>query len=166
MFVTVPYLICGLFLIPLGYFVDKFGRRQTIIIAQGFLTMSAFLIFLSIPSGNQCFASTFPWLFFGFGLTVYYVLMYGSVSYLVRDHQTGTAYGFITCFQNIGSFFIPPAISYIHDSTINVDHGYFWTFVSFIILCVCSICMKIWLLRWDATERGGILQSSQPQADF
>lgn len=32
MFVTVPYLICGVLLIPLGLFVDKYGRRQTIII--------------------------------------------------------------------------------------------------------------------------------------
>ena len=32
MFVTAPYLICGIFLIPLGYFVDKYGCRQFIII--------------------------------------------------------------------------------------------------------------------------------------
>ena len=32
MFVTVPYLICGIFLIPLGYGVDLGGKRQTIII--------------------------------------------------------------------------------------------------------------------------------------
>ena len=27
MFVTAPYLICGILLIPLGWFVDKYGRR-------------------------------------------------------------------------------------------------------------------------------------------
>jgi len=27
MFVTAPYLICGLLLIPMGLFVDKHGRR-------------------------------------------------------------------------------------------------------------------------------------------
>ena len=71
----------------------------------------------------------------------------------------GTAYGFITCFQNIGTFFIPPVISFIHDSTINVNNGYFWTFISFIVLSSCSVAIKISLLRWDAHERGGILQS-------
>lgn len=121
MFVTVPYLICGILLIPLGLFVDKYGNRQTIIIVQGVITLSSFLVFLSVPKCTQCSASMFPWVFFGLGLTVYYVLMYGSVSYLVRAHQTGTAYGFITCFQNIGSFFIPPMISFIHDSTLNVN---------------------------------------------
>ena len=27
MFVTVPYLICGILLAPMGHLVDKFGRR-------------------------------------------------------------------------------------------------------------------------------------------
>ena len=27
MFVTVPYLICGILLIPLGFIVDKYGNR-------------------------------------------------------------------------------------------------------------------------------------------
>jgi len=27
MFVTVPYLVCGLTLMPLGFYVDQFGRR-------------------------------------------------------------------------------------------------------------------------------------------
>lgn len=98
MFVTAPYLICGLLLIPLGWFVDKYGKRQTVIIVQGVITLSSFFIFLAVPKCQRCSASMYPWVFFGFGLTVYYVLMYGSVSYLVRAHQTGTAYGFITCF--------------------------------------------------------------------
>ena len=52
MFVTAPYLICGIFLIPLGYCVDLNGRRQTIIIIQGVITLSSFIIFLMVPSCN------------------------------------------------------------------------------------------------------------------
>ena len=122
----------------------------------------SFFIFLFTPTCNRCYASTVPWLFLGFGLTVYYVLMFGSVSYLVKENQHGTAYGFITTFQNIGTFAVPPFISYIHDSTMNVNQGYFWTFIAFIMLSVISISIKIILLKWDAKNRGGILQSRTP----
>merc|ERR1711871_1126327 len=107
MFATVPYLICGILLAPLGAFVDRFGRRQTIIIIAGIAPVLSSLIFLALPSCHRCYASTAPWYLLGFSLTVYYVLMFGSVSYLVRADQTGTAYGFITCFQNIGTTLVP-----------------------------------------------------------
>ena len=32
LFITVPYFVCGLTLLPLGFYVDRIGRRQTIII--------------------------------------------------------------------------------------------------------------------------------------
>ena len=94
---------------------------------------------------------------FGFSLTIYYVLMYGSVSYLVRENQTGTAYGFITCFQNIGTTLMPPLVGYIHDSTIKIRFGYWWTQIAFIVFGTCAVCVKICLLRWDKKFRGGIL---------
>lgn len=98
MFVTVPYLVCGLLLAPLGFYVDKYGKRQTIIISGGIITLLSFFIWIFVPSCDRCYTSMVPWFLLGYSLTVYYVLMFGSVSYLVRDHQTGTAYGFITCF--------------------------------------------------------------------
>ena len=166
MFVTFPYFVCGLTLGPLGLYVDKFGRRQTLIILQGVLTLSTFFLFLYVPTCDRCYMSTVPWLFLGFGLTVYYTLMFGSVSYLVRENQHGTAYGFITCFQNIGTTVVPPIISYIHDSTLSINQGYFWTFIAFISLSLLSLFLKLALLKWDARVRGGVLESKTPQSKF
>ena len=128
-----------------------------IVIASGFTTLLSFIIWISIPTCDKCYFSTIPWYLLGFSITVYYVLMFGCVSLLVRESQTGTAYGFITCFQNIGTTFIPPLISYIHDSTININFGYFWTILAFIILSILSLYVKIVLYQWDLRERGGIL---------
>lgn len=113
-----------------------------------------------MPKCDRCYTSIVPWFLLGYSLTVYYVLMFGGVSHLVRDSQTGTAYGFITCFQNIGTTFLPPLIGYIHDSTKSVNNGYFWTMIAFIIFGILSICVKITLYRWDKQVRGGILESS------
>merc|ERR1712224_922327 len=90
----------------------------------------------------------------------------GSVSYLVRENQTGTAYGFITCFQNIGTTLMPPLIGYIVDSTKKFHHGYFWAQIAFIFFGICSVVVKVTLYRWDQEVRGGILQSKTPQVDF
>jgi len=162
----VPYLVCGILLVPLGYLVDKYGQRQLVIISSGILTVVSYFFFLFIPSCDRCYASTVPWYLLGYSLTVYYVLMYGGVSYLVRESQTGTAYGFITCFQNIGTTFMPPMIGYIHDSSQEVQGGYFWTMITFIVFGLVSIGVKVYLYRWDNRVRGGILQSKTPNKDY
>lgn len=62
------------------------------------MTVISYFFYLLIPNCDRCYASTVPWFLLGYSLTIYYVLMFGAVSILVRDNQAGTAYGFITCF--------------------------------------------------------------------
>lgn len=78
----------------------------------------------------------------------------------------GTAYGLLSCFQNLGCTLMPPLLSYIHDNTLNVEGGYYWVHVTLALISLCSLALKIALWQWDKTKRGGILQSLKPQEMF
>ena len=63
------------------------------------------------------------------------------VPLLIEQHATGTAYGLLTSFQNIGTAITPFIISTIHDAT--DSHG--WVSATFIILAIFGFFIKIWL---------------------
>ena len=82
--VTLPYLVGAVLLMPLGYLFDKYGNRQIFVILCGFNTMSCFILFLCIPECDKCTISILPWYLLGISQAMYYVLMWGSFSYLVK----------------------------------------------------------------------------------
>ena len=84
--------------------------------------------------------------------------MWGMIPLLIEQHATGTAYGLLTSFQNIGTAITPFFISAIHDAT----NSHEWVSITFIILACFGFFIKIWLYQWDKLRRGNLLQSKNP----
>jgi hypothetical protein len=61
---------------------------------------------------------------------------------------------------------MPPLLGFIHDVSLKVDHGYFWTELALVIFSAISLLMKYKLYRWDLTYRGNLLQDKQPYQKF
>lgn len=53
----------------------------------------------------------------GTGFSIYAAAIWGSVPYVVKPEQLGTAFGMITAFQNIGLVVTPLSVGFIKDST-------------------------------------------------
>ena len=72
--VTLPYCIGAACMMPFGYFFDKYGNRQIFVILTGFITLSSFIMFLSIDECDRCSISIVPWYLLGISQAIYYVL--------------------------------------------------------------------------------------------
>ena len=112
---------------------------------------------------DACPIASLPYIAYGLNFTIYAVISWGSVPYLINDQKNiATAYGIMTCIQNIGTTIMPIFIGYVKDSTTDVDYGYFWVEVWFTIFCTISIILKIILYKWDKKVRNGVLSSKDP----
>ena len=135
-------------------------------IIGGYLTLFSHTLQLFLPDCFECWYSIIPIFNYGLSLTVYFVVMWGSVSFLVEPQYIGTAYGVLSCIQNFGCTFMPPLLANIHDFSKSIDHGYFWTEVSLVIFSAISLFMKYKLYHWDKNVRGNILQDTSPYKKF
>ena len=145
-----------------GAFVDRKGKRMTIIFFGGLVTFGMHVVLLLLPDCHNCIVSMIPWIMYGFSLAIYMTVMWGSLSYVVPEHLLGIAYGVLVCIQNIGCTFLPYLMGTIHDHSLENDHGYFWVEIAFIFFSGLSLILKYWLYSWDQRVRQGILQSSNP----
>lgn len=53
----------------------------------------------------------------------------------------------------------------IHDETIDTKHGYYWSMITFWILAVAALFLKVLIGHWDR-RRGSILDSKTAFEDF
>lgn len=164
--ITFQYLVCAITLPILGQISDIYGQRTTIMITGGVLTLGSHIFQLLLPDCIECWYSVIPIFNYGLSLAVYFVVMWGSVSFLVEPKYIGTAYGVLSCIQNLGCTIMPPLLGFIHDMSLKVDHGYFWTELALIVFSLISLMMKYKLYRWDMTYRDNLLQDKQPYQKF
>lgn len=160
--ITLPYLISGALMAPLGILADKKGQRMTMIYVAGVLNLAGHLIYLVHPECERCSTSVLPFILYGFVFTFYAVVMWGCIPFLVKPANIGTAYGILTSMQNFGTTVLPMIISGIHDQT----DGFFWVEFAFAVLALVSLGLKYSLHRWDTRKRNGILQSRTPAHEF
>jgi MFS family permease len=95
--ITFQYLVCAIFLPVLGYVSDKYGSRSTILIAGGYLSLFSHILQLLLPDCLECWYSIIPIFNYGLIQTVYFVVMWGSLSFLVEPQYIGSAYGVLSC---------------------------------------------------------------------
>lgn len=96
-----------------------------------------------------------PLVIIGVSYSVYAAAIWPSVSFVVLEHQLGTAYGLITSVQNMGLASAPLFVGLIKDKT---GH-YKWVEVFFACIGSVGVLLGTWLHRVDA-KNGGILNKS------
>ena len=164
-FAMLPYFVFALTIpIVVGY-VESLGNRMHLIFLMGILNMSAFSIWTVLPPCYQCWWSIMPLILLGVSLSIYITIMQCSIPFVIKSHLLGTALGLQGVFQNFGLMLFTFVFSYIHDNTLTVSQGYFWSIVFFLLMSIVSFLTKCVLHAWDL-KRGSILNSKTPYLDF
>ena len=65
------------------------------------------LIYYNHGECDQCTSALIPFIFYGFGYSIFVIVLWGSVSFTVSPIWIGTAYGILTCFMNTGATILP-----------------------------------------------------------
>jgi len=150
--ITIVYLSSALITPIFGRFIDKFGRRVSLMMVASTIFICTHLYIAFIPDGTALYPSY--WIIgglVGIGMfySVYASIFWPCVPLVVEGRVIGSAYGIITALQNLMLATIPLLTGYIHDNTENFHHGYFWTEITLAGLVVIGLFITTWMLFVD-----------------
>jgi len=152
-----------------GYFVDKKGKRASLMLIGSFLLVVVHLT-LSLTSVTPYI----PMFVLGIAFSLVPAAMWPSVALIVDERRLGTAYGIMASLQNLGLWAFPILAGYILDKT-NPDvteemlaqgatYDYTWTILMFAILGVIGLLVAWLLKREDAGGKGYGLELASTDA--
>jgi len=159
-----PYIISAASSPFLGFAIDKVGKRAFLICMSSVLLTLAFTASMMMPECHRCYNETYPLVVIGVGYSIYASACWGSVPYVVPPNKVGTAFGLTTAIQNIGLVIAPTFVGYIKDKTRDIDHGFMYMNMFFVLINIVGFLLAASLLYIDVYERNGILESTDPTA--
>jgi len=94
----------------------------------------------------------------GIAFSAYAAIIWPAVSLVVEEKANGTAYGFALSMQNLMLSIIPLVVGFVHDKTMDVSHGYYWTEIFLLVLSLVGIYVT-WLIKKEDAKSGGALEA-------
>ena len=97
---------------------------------------------------DRCSLSLIPYFQYGLNVSALWVIQWSSIPYLVEKKALGTAYGIISCLDNLLLTIALPLIGWIQQKTI-AKHGYWYVCLTFLIMSYSSLFVKIIFFQWE-----------------
>ena len=116
-YLLIPYLMSAILTPPVGYFVDRVGRRaELLLVSAASLAVTHFLFAWSSAT------PLYGLVILGLAYSIYASAIWPSIALVVNENVVGTAYGIITAVQNSGLAAIPIVVGLLveeEEKTIN-----------------------------------------------
>lgn len=129
----IPYTMSAILSPFLGGAIDKVGGRAilSMVSSIALIAVHSSISLMRDADLNDLYA---PLVFQGLSYAVFAAALWPSVPYVVKRHQTGTAYGIMTAIQNGGLALFPVIIGAISSHTNNDYSKVEWFFVGLAVL--------------------------------
>jgi len=158
------YLVAG-FLSPLmGSIIDMVGKRVIFIFVAVFLALLSQFFFVVLPDATTN-APNYHVIFGFIGLGLFYSMfsttIFPSIPLIIKPQNIGTALGIMTCLAALAQAGYTELIGWVHDTTITVHFGYFWTQIihCFVFLTICVFVFFAYFE--DIRNNNGILNKGR-----
>lgn len=148
-YITLIYLSSGLFLPFVGCFIDAFGKRPLILCFSIICFFTVHILLISFNGDIEKSMLIIPVILCGVFYACFGGFIWNAIALVVREDQLGMAYGGGYAFMNIVLVVNPLFYGMIHDSTLDVDHGYFWAELFLALQNVFCFCVSIIILIMD-----------------
>ena len=93
--IMAPYTVTVVLMPILGKVADKVGNRMYLVFLCGAINTVSHLYGLMQQKCDRCAWSIVPFFLYGLQLTIYNVVMWGMIPYIVEADKVGTAYGIV-----------------------------------------------------------------------
>ena len=151
---TTIIIFASMVLAPVfGKFVDRFGRRATIMVLGSLLMIPAFL-----AMGFTTFPPVLPMIVLGASFVMVPAAMWPSIPLIVEKNRVGTAFGLTTMIQNIGLALFPWLNGLLRDAT----QDYTASMLMFSSLGVVGFVFAVLLRRADMREGSRLERKDVP----
>jgi MFS family permease len=137
-----------------GHFVDKIGKRGTLMIWGSLIMIPCYLLM-----GMTNIYPAIPMVILGAAFVLVPAAMWPSVPLIVPKRAVGTAFGLMTFIQNIGLGLFPFLNGWLRDTT----QTYSASMIMFASLGLFGLVFAILLKRSDARE-GNVLENAGVQS--
>jgi len=161
-YLSIVFILATIFSPVFGKVADVIGKRVTLLLGSFFLMGLANLqvvLMTDTEPGNPNTSIVFSLIGTGMAYSAYAAIIWPCVSMVVEDKANGTAYGFALAMQNLMLSIVPLVIGYIHDGTMDVSHGYYWTEVFLVILAIIGTVTTVWIKSEDG-KNGSVLEAA------
>ena len=157
-----PYLISAILAAPLGYMIDKIGKRALVVMFSSLLiTLSMIICMLQPgspdPENVRDESVLLPLILLGVGYSIYACALWGSIPYTVPDKMFGSAFGICTSIQQVGLTLTPIILAYTE--TLGKTKAVFnsASLIFLTVLGTIGIVFNVMLYLDDINNRGGQL---------
>lgn len=158
---VIPYLVTVVLIPFLVTVVRRYQCNMEMIYLMGVTNIIPFIIWLLPPNKGHFLQSVTPMALLGVSYSIYWNLMAASLPYVVPEKLLGTALGLQSICQNLGFMVIAQIFSKVHDYTLQVENGYYYSILSYLTIAIASLLVKVQLGVWN-NNQGGILSNSVP----
>jgi MFS family permease len=132
-----------------GQWVDRFGKRATVMVIGSILMVPAFL-----TMAFTMVSPAFPMIVLGAAFVMVPAAMWPSIPLIVEKNRVGTAFGLTTMVQNFGLALFPWLNGLLRDLT----QAYTASMLMFSLLGIIGLAFSLLLLRADKREGGKLEQ--------
>jgi len=158
--ITIIYLVAG-FLSPLmGSIIDIVGKRVVFIFIAVFLALISMFFFIVLADAttlNPNYHVIFGFIGLGLFYSMFSTTIFPSIPLILKPQNVGTALGIMTCLAAIALALYTELIGFIHDQTLLVHSGYFWTQIIHFGVFVVIAIIVIFAYFEDIRGNNGIL---------
>lgn len=139
----------------LGWFVDRRGKRATMMIVGSLLLVPCHLLL-----GYTHFPPVVPIFFVGVALSLVPAALWAAIPMMVPESRLGTAFGVVGYVQNVGLMLFPYLAGKIADAHTTVVNGapvvdYTSTMLMFAVLGLVGFVFSLLLKAADARRKSG-----------
>jgi len=148
---TAGFLILFVYAIPatltpfMGIMIDRSGQRILIVLGFSLFFVLELIYLTFVPEQRLRSPITIIPGLIAIGLfhSAFAAMFMSSIPRVLETKDSGIAYGIAVSFQNLVQGAIPLIIGRIHDKTLNVNKGYFWSLIPLVFLGVFGIITLI-----------------------
>ena len=145
---SLVYFASLIFTPLLGLFVDKIGKRGTMMIIGSLMIVPAYLAL-----GLTYIHPAIPMIMIGMSFSLVPAALWPVIPIMIEERRLGTAFGLMTCIQNFGLTIVPWLAGKITD----LSEGKFTnTMIMFACLGFVGLVFSLLLKFADKREKAGI----------
>ncbi len=151
----IPFLISGILVPLIGFWVDKNGKRATLMLFSAFLVLTSFILFMS-------FNPIYGLICFGISFSLFAAIVWPAITLVVPKKLIGFALGLTTSLQNTSMSIFPIIVAFIFNSS----GSYNETLTFFVFISLISVCLGCCVISHDKNMDNCLEREDPENANF
>ena len=93
---TLPYILAAFFSPFIGYFIQRYGQRMSVLLLGSFFMIGAHTFNLCLDDCDRCWTSLVPLFMLGFSYSTFAIILWGALPFMVEGRLLSPAFGICT----------------------------------------------------------------------